>query len=227
MLLFAYYIILVAVSITSYSLAISGTSGIKDAITKEFTCEWFPRPHDPNFKCPKDYLTANIADELSVMTFILLGLFPCLNLLYAINFTEIKSKCHACYKRFSSLSGDYPSKPTSSTSAAKSEDSPFSLRRRLSFSFFNDGPRLSVISGTLLRGLDIPLKEQNGVNGSSMANGESKGSKEQNVAPKVNGTITKQNSVSAPDLTAQIKLTNSTLLIYAKERTGSVDISRL
>ena len=206
MLLFAYYIILVAIDITAYSLAISSTTNIEAAVKREFACEWFPRPHDPNFKCPKDYLAANLADGLSVVTFILLGLFPCLNLLYAVNFTEIKSKCRACYKRFSSSSGESRSRATS-TSAAK-EESPFSLRKRLYT--FNDKRSNSS------KGIDIPSKEQNGSR--NMTNSKS----------KVQNGVSSSSNGSVPDLPTQIKLQNSKLLLIStKEQNGSVDISEI
>lgn len=127
-----YYIIFSIIDITAYTISSSVIDNAAKAIQKEFLCEL--EPHDLTQECPKDYLAYNFTDGFSVTTYILLALFNCMNLLFAVNLSEIKAKCHRCFKFFS---GDFRSRSMTTSAARDNLDTPFSLRKNISYSINN------------------------------------------------------------------------------------------
>ena len=65
-------------------------------LDKYFVCEL--SGHDPSNPCDRSRFRLLSNPGLTAMTFILLGLFPLFNLIYALNYEELMKRCRACFK---------------------------------------------------------------------------------------------------------------------------------
>lgn len=122
LLIFFYYVLLAAIDLILFSVSIANLDEIRDAIFRNFACEAVRT--STTQECPKQYKEIRISDALYIMTYLLLGLFPSVNLLFAINIHEVKAKFKRCFR----CKGDMRSRTTST--AVPTPDTPFSLRRK-------------------------------------------------------------------------------------------------
>lgn len=130
LIIFFYYIILGIIDIIGFSINVTTASSVRKSIEANFFCESFRS--DPSYNCSKDYLDIRLADGFAVVTYVLLALFTYVNLLFALNFREIKSKFKKCIIRWASE--EYRTKMTMTTASADKPDSPFTLRKKLTYS---------------------------------------------------------------------------------------------
>ena len=121
LLIFFYYVILVIIDVSLFTVSIANIEEITDAIQQNFLCEAVRT--NLSQECPKQYTEIRISDTLYFMTYLLLGLFSTVNLLFAVNVREIKLKIKSCLRG----RGDFRSR-TGST-GVPTPDMPFSLQR--------------------------------------------------------------------------------------------------
>ena len=127
-LIFLYYIVLSSNNLISYTISSSFLNLFHDAITDNFLCESVRT--DPNTTCPEEFHNYRATEALSIVTFCLLGLFPLVNLLFAINVEEIRVK----FKRWFCNKKSSRSRTASTSIQNTPPDSPpFSLRRNKSY----------------------------------------------------------------------------------------------
>lgn len=139
-----YYILLASVDLIAFSITSTFLNDLITAITNNFACELFRT--DPNVTCPRDFESIRLTEGFSILTFFLLGMFPFVNLLFAINIAEVKSKFKNWCSRYDSR------ERTASTSlkSARAPDSPpFSLRRNRSYSLNTKEPVNTKQIGTV------------------------------------------------------------------------------
>ena len=100
-----------------------------NAITDNFLCESVRT--DPNATCPQEFHNYRVTEVLSLVTFCLLGLFPMVNLLFAVNIEEVRVK----FKRWCGGKNNSRSRTasTSLTQPTPPDSPPFSLRRNKSY----------------------------------------------------------------------------------------------
>ena len=115
-------------AILAYSITITTLDSVVDAIYESFQCELLRT--DLNKVCPKHYSSLRLGAALGIIVFIILGLFTYFNLLYALNFGEIKAKLLKCIGRKAD-SGQ--STRHTRQSVVDAPDTPFTLRRRLTY----------------------------------------------------------------------------------------------
>ena len=82
-----YCIVLSTVALTAFTLSTRDTPAFVRNIGLYFLCE--QRGHDPENPCSRDYIK-NSDSVLTMLSFVLLSLFPVVNLIYAINTRELK-----------------------------------------------------------------------------------------------------------------------------------------
>ncbi len=82
-----YYIVLSTVALTAFTLSTRDTPALVRNIGLYFLCE--QRGHDPENPCSRDYIK-NSDSVLTTLSYVLLSLFPVVNLIYAINIRELK-----------------------------------------------------------------------------------------------------------------------------------------
>jgi len=82
LIIFSYYVVLASIALTSFTLSIRNSDNFISGIQAYFFCE--QGGIDPDNPCSRDYLI-NSYPSIATLSFILLALFPVVNLIYAIN----------------------------------------------------------------------------------------------------------------------------------------------
>ena len=93
MIVFSYYIVLSSVALTTFTLSTRNIDILIRGIQEYFFCE--QGGFDPEDRCTRDYLKYAYP-SLSTISYALLGLFPVVNLIYAINLKELKAALNKC-----------------------------------------------------------------------------------------------------------------------------------
>ena len=114
LIIFCYYVILGVIVLITFSFATRNDDRLLEEITGYFTCE-LPGI-DPQNPCDRSRYQSLLNPELNCISYILLGLFPVVNLIFAVNAEEIKQWC-ACARNFSLISTSRESPSTGSASA--------------------------------------------------------------------------------------------------------------
>lgn len=118
LVVFCYYIILATVALTTFTVVTRNASNYIKNIQRYFLCE--QGGYDPNNPCSHDFRRQSYP-SLTTLSYVLLGLFPVVNLIYAINLKEMKEifqKMKLNKKNKAHGSSDTPS--TGSTAAMMS-----------------------------------------------------------------------------------------------------------
>ena len=102
-----------------------------DSIETSLECESFRT--DPDYECPRDFENIRTAIYLVLATYILLGLYPALNLVFAVNKNEVKFKFVSWFP--SMFTESFRTSTLSTTMMMNGQDTPFALRRRLTYNF--------------------------------------------------------------------------------------------
>ena len=87
LVVFSYYVVLASVALTAFTLSIRNSSNFITSIQQYFLCE--QGGHDSSSPCSRDYISQSFP-SLTTLSYILLGLFPVVNLIYAMNLKELK-----------------------------------------------------------------------------------------------------------------------------------------
>lgn len=82
-----YYVILAAVALTTFSIGTRDIKTFVQSVQNYFLCE--QNGHDPDRPCNRK-LKGQLHPALFTITYVLLGLFPVVHLIYAINMKELK-----------------------------------------------------------------------------------------------------------------------------------------
>ena len=80
-------------------------------LNKYFVCEQLG--HNPASPCDRKAFEQIISRALVVLSYGFHGTLPIVNLIFAINIQELKSKCQHCKKRVVTLASEYKSTATS------------------------------------------------------------------------------------------------------------------
>ena len=90
LIIFCYYILLVVVALTSFTLNTRNSEPFLEALINYFFCEG--RGNDPNNPCDRNTFHQYSNPELTTISFVLINIFPVINLVYALNIKEMKEK---------------------------------------------------------------------------------------------------------------------------------------
>ena len=96
LIVLCYYVVVASFSLTQYTVVIRNLDAFDTQLDKYFVCEL--SGHDPSNPCDRSRFRLLSNPGLTAMTFILLGLFPLFNLIYALNYEELMKRCRACFK---------------------------------------------------------------------------------------------------------------------------------
>lgn len=89
LVIFFYYILLSVLALVGFTLSASTIENDTDAVIHYFTCE--ARGIDPDNPCHKPTANFKFGDLTSFSSYILLGLFPAVNLIYIVDVKELKT----------------------------------------------------------------------------------------------------------------------------------------
>ena len=92
-----YYIALIVIALTAFTLSTKNLPREAAAILDYFSCE--QGGHDPEALCSRSEFEKWDISAFTTLSYILLGLFPIVNLVYVLNFRELKKHCVLCKSR--------------------------------------------------------------------------------------------------------------------------------
>ena len=128
LVVFVFYLILGYVDVIGFAVSTSSLDTVAKYIEENLQCEALRV--DPDYACPRRFEDIRIAGIFSLLSYILLGLYPIPNLLFAINKSEVQVKLVSW---FPSLFTESFQSSTLSTSVKNVQDTPFTMRRRLTY----------------------------------------------------------------------------------------------
>ena len=98
LIIFCYYIILGVIGLVTFTFATRNDDRILEEIAGYFTCE-LPGI-DPLNPCDRSRYQALLDPELNCFSYILLGLFPVVNLIFAVNADKLKQWCDCAHWKY-------------------------------------------------------------------------------------------------------------------------------
>ena len=91
LIIFIYFIIFGVVGLTSFTLAIQNIPDFISELTTYFVCE--SQGVQPGKTCERRFVHDRLGVDISLMfVYMLIGFYPVVNLVYIINFQELKEK---------------------------------------------------------------------------------------------------------------------------------------
>ena len=78
------------VALTSFTIETRNSEPFMEALINYFICEG--RGNDPNNPCDRNTFRQYSNPELTTISFVLINIFPVINLVYAVNIKEMKEK---------------------------------------------------------------------------------------------------------------------------------------
>ena len=86
-LVFIFYIFQASISLTVFTIGTRNSELFANALQEYFMCEF--KGHDPSDPCTHNG-TGQVSTPLNVLSIILLGLYPVVQLVFALNISELK-----------------------------------------------------------------------------------------------------------------------------------------
>ena len=117
LIIFCYYVILGVIALTTFTLATKNEQRVGEEITLYFTCESLGT--EMNCASQRSSYQALLYPALNCLSYVLLGIFPAINLIFAVNIEELKQWCCRA-RRFHlpSISGELSSTASASTAVS-------------------------------------------------------------------------------------------------------------
>ena len=91
LIVFCYYVILAVVALTTFTISTRNGDLTARRIFEYFTCE--QNGHDPDEPCSRSNFEELTNPAWTTLSYMLLGMFPIVNLIYAVNVEELKAFC--------------------------------------------------------------------------------------------------------------------------------------
>ena len=117
LIIFCYYVILGVIALTTFTLGTKNGQRVAEEIGLYFTCESLGT--ETNCDSERSSYQALLYPALNCLSYVLLGIFPAINLIFAVNATELKQWCGRA-RRFHlpSISGELSSTASASTAVS-------------------------------------------------------------------------------------------------------------
>ena len=90
MIVFIYYIFLASIALTTFTISTRDSELFANSLQEYFLCEL--RGHDPSNPCTRES-SGQTATAFGTLSYMLLGLYPTLNLVFALNISDLKESC--------------------------------------------------------------------------------------------------------------------------------------
>lgn len=94
LIVFIYYVLLAAIALTTFTISTRDSGVLAEKVFSYFKCE--QNGHNSSSPCSRSEFGATKSAGLTTVSYILLGLFPVVNLIYAVNIQELKERWHTC-----------------------------------------------------------------------------------------------------------------------------------
>ena len=119
LIIFCYYVLLGVIALTAFTYSIVNSNTLLDEYKKYFLCESKGIDSNNPEGCDRSGFENNKIPALTILSYILLGIFPAVNLIYAVNATELKQFCGRFKMvRFSTSTADQPSFSSDATAVS-------------------------------------------------------------------------------------------------------------
>ena len=127
LLVFVYYVLVGYVDIIGFTVTTSSLDVLLQYTQEHLLCEALRV--DPDYVCPKRFEEVRVSLALSLVAYVILGFYPIINLVFAINKSEIRVKF---VNTFPSLFTE-SFRTSTLGSAMNAPDTPFTMKRRLTY----------------------------------------------------------------------------------------------
>ncbi len=117
LIVFCYYIVLAVVALTTFTLTTRNDEVTVKRIFLYFVCE--QKGHNPDDPCSRSDFEELTYPAWTTMSYILLGMFPIVNLIYAVNIQELKDFCQ-CGTRLCKFKISFSDNPSTSVTGVNS-----------------------------------------------------------------------------------------------------------
>ena len=94
-----YYVVLTVFVLTSFTLSIRNIEPFSKERRGHFACEQLGQDPENPMLCDRQRFRRLAYPKVTAVAFVLLGLFPVVNLVYVLNVKELKKKWKVCCKR--------------------------------------------------------------------------------------------------------------------------------
>ena len=94
-----YYVVLTVFVLTSFTLSVRNIEPFSKELRGHFACEQLGQDPENPMLCDRQRFRRLAYPEVTAVAFVLLGLFPVVNLVYVLNVKELKEKWKVCCKR--------------------------------------------------------------------------------------------------------------------------------
>ena len=109
--------LLASIALTSFTISTKNSDILQEKLISYFFCEL--GGHDPDQPCDRSQFEQENSPVISTLSYILLGLFPIGNLVYALNISELKEICKVEQLRAKFTGAGTLSTPANSYSSKK------------------------------------------------------------------------------------------------------------
>ena len=117
LIIFCYYVILGVIALTTFTLSTKNSESVANGIVGYFGCE----SSGPQTPCDRSGFEPQLNPVLDCLSYILLGLFPAVNLVFAVNVKELKQWCgRSRLFRVVSTTAEFPSTVSASAPTVSS-----------------------------------------------------------------------------------------------------------
>ena len=117
--MFCYYAVLAVVALTTFTISTRNDEMSAGIIAKHFICER-NGVVDPGRSCDRSHVEGLGNPAWTTMSYILLGIFPIVNLIYAVNVQELREYCTCGTLKRKLLKLSVSDNPSTSSTAANS-----------------------------------------------------------------------------------------------------------
>ena len=93
-----YYVVLTVFVLTSFTLSVRNIEPFATELRGHFACEQLGQDPENPMLCDRQRFRRLAYPEVTAVGFVLLGLFPVVNLVYVLNVKELKEKWKVCCK---------------------------------------------------------------------------------------------------------------------------------
>lgn len=115
LIVFCYYVLLAVIALTAFTLSTKNFPKTIRLFAEYFNCE--RNGHNSSNPCSRSEFERLNNATLTSFSYILLGLFPIVNLIYAVNIQELKVYCR-CFRNFKKAVSKISNNELSTTSTA-------------------------------------------------------------------------------------------------------------
>ncbi len=128
LLVFVYYLLFGYLDVINFTVSTASISELSQYTREYLQCEALRV--DPDYVCPRQFEEVRTSLAFSLVTYVLLGFYPVINLVFAVNKSELQAKL---VNTFPSIFTESFRDSSIKSSTMNAPDTPFTMKRRLTY----------------------------------------------------------------------------------------------